>query len=184
MRQIRATARTAALISPVMALALATNAMAGVFCSHINGHCCVKADGPRHEHTSTMPHMHDHQIADTDMSDHAMEMSQGEAEVTTSSSAPLDVALMKAPVPIGENSEVVTQPDEPCSHCIVHSHVSCNSSLRVAVQNSPTYQVELFDASPVSVAPTVSAVKFLALHEHGPPGTGAPLYLIVSTFRI
>src|SRR5262249_13031235 len=99
-------------------------------------------------------------------------------------SAPLPIELATT-LPIGEdNVEAITLPNEPCSHCMMHSQSTSNLSLRVAAQSSTCYQLLAVDG-PTTVEMVVSPFPtFVELHDHGPPDSGAPLYVLVSSFRI
>jgi len=82
------------------------------------------------------------------------------------------------------NSEAVTEPNEPCSHCMMHSRSEANAPLGVILSQNNSNQVNPADCATRIVKSLPSALTFLELHDHGPPGSSAPLYVLVSAFRI
>jgi hypothetical protein len=181
------TGRIAALLSVAIALALATNAMAGVFCSHAIGHCCVHSAVAQGDKSGNAPKMHHHEMEGMESSDESMDAMYASADHSDCAQLASndDSAPMKAePAMQTEYPEAITQPDEPCSHCAVHSKVNSNSSLRVAGQNTPASQFTPMNAATVFVGQAVPIQRVLEIHDHGPPGSCAPLYVLINSFRI
>jgi hypothetical protein len=168
---IKSNKYVAALLSAVMAFALSGNAMAGFFCPHIAGrNSCAQSSSSETAKTGQMDHTHMHheRMSEMDMADHAMH-NQADGE-PSKPSAPSEIA--------------VTQKDEQCSHCMMHSQSTSTYYLRVVVQNSPSYQV-IADELPAQILISdLASPGFVELHEHGPPGERALLYVLVSSFRI
>jgi len=88
----------------------------------------------------------------------------------------------------GPNSELtdeaITQPNEPCSHCVMHSQSGASFPVSVSGQSNPTYPVDITDAASAMLRSVHPSLAFVELHDHGPPRSGAPLYVLVSSFRI
>lgn len=186
---IRRNRWAAALLSAVVVLALTGNALAPVFCPHMSGRqCCVKAV-PQPGQSVGMEHNHSHhdEMTDMDMSDHAMDMTEGQMGEASAPPTESDFNLKNnASSREGGDqlAEAITLPYEPCSHCMMHSQINQNYSLRAAIDNGASYQIIAAEApleELTSVSPTLT---FVEVHDHGPPGSSAPLYVIISSFRI
>ena len=131
-------------------------------------------------------HMDDTQMSEMDMQDMTMDMSDmrmddatSQAENNSVNNGESQVARDGQPYP-----ETITQPAEPCSHCMMHSRSGANAPLVVDTQDSNSYQA-IPAASAIQVGKSLpSALTFLDVHDHSPPGSSAPLYVLVSAFRI
>ncbi len=183
---IRQRRSVAALLSALIVLALSINAMAGVFCAHGFGlrNCCPSTSSQhKHDEDGSVPAEAGHE--DMDMSS---DMSDDQMDDANASTTEYDIHLAGANLQTAfteqNNGEAITQPNEPCSHCMMHSQSSSNSSLKVAVQNAPSYEVIAADGSTDLIIPSSPSQTFLELHDHGPPGSSPPLYILVSSFRI
>ncbi len=83
-----------------------------------------------------------------------------------------------------EGSEAITQPNEPCSHCMMHSRSAASYPLKSAVQNSFSTQIVAVESGAGTKNSVPSCLTLVDLHDHSPPGSSAPLYVLVSAFRI
>ena len=180
---------TATLLSGVVVLALTGNALAAALCPHMSGRqCCVKAVTAQLGQSASIEHDHNHhaEMSDMDMSDETMEMS--DAQIGDANVSPADAEndlASNATRPGGDQKtlEAVTEPNQPCSHCMLHSQTSPNYSLRAAIESSPSYQI--IAEVPLELSILVSPPpRFVEVHDHGPPGSLAPLYVLVGSFRI
>ncbi len=180
------------LLSALIFLGMWGNAMAAVFCPHMMGSsdCCLmqreKAhsnDRVRDSGTSMARHSMDH----THMSD--MDMPDMQMDDATASQPKLDRELLNnGALEITPNkestAEAITQPNEPCSHCMMHSRSGANFPVSIAGQHNPSYQMVAADATTGTLKSVSPSLPFVELHDHGPPGSTAPLYVLVSAFRI
>jgi hypothetical protein len=175
------------------------NAMAGVFCPHMVGgaDCCLIQTPHTHPHESardltlvaTGESMDHSQMSDMNMSGMAMDMSDAHREDVTASQPNVDSELASNNViEIAPDNQLtlesITQPNEPCSHCMMHSQSGSNTPLSVVNQKNNSYQVIPADLATGIVKSAPSSRTFLDLHDHSPPGSSAPLYVLVSAFRI
>ncbi len=170
-----------ALLSAAVMLALTVNAMATAFCSHLNGgQCCVKTAPAPSGQSANPEHHHNHhaEMSDMDTSDAAMDMS----EVQTARDNVESESIL--PAGIEQTGEAITQPVESCFHCLIHSQTNSNNSSRVAIENRPANPTIVGDAPAPFLIPSSPNPRFVEVHDHGPPGLSAPLYVLVSSFRI
>jgi len=121
-----------------------------------------------------------------DMSDDAMSMSEAqmpEADASSNASYKDSLRDISPSADDEETGEAITQPTEPCSHCMMHSQTNSNNSLRVAVDNGSFCQIVAADVQPLVLTSPQTATS-IDVHDHGPPGLTAPVYVLVSSFRI
>jgi hypothetical protein len=178
------------VLSTLIVLGLWSNALAAAFCPHIMGRsdCCLMQKVSRHSHhgtesgTSVHEHMDHAQMSDMNMQDMPMDLAEMQTDDATSQLASDPVS--DGPVQQVGSLEAVILPSELCSHCMMHSPTGPNFPLRVAGQSSASYQLIAADTSSTIVKSVPSCLTFLTLHDHGPPGSSAPLYVLVSAFRI
>jgi len=177
------------LLSAVVALALTGNALVTVFCPHMSGRqCCVKA-APAQPQSAKVEdnHSHNAEMSEMDMSDEAMDMSEAQTGAANSSRSESDSSLADyATQPAGDEqtTEVITRPTEPCSHCMMHSQTDSNYSLRAAIDNSHSYESIAADGPAEILALLSPTPRCAEVYDHGPPGSSAPLYVLVRSFRI
>jgi len=176
-----------------------SNAMAAVFCPHMMGgsDCCLMQRAKTHSHDRVrdsgtsmagddMDHRH---MSDVDMQDMPMDMPEMQVDDSTASQPKLDWELLSNSAPqITPNkqlpAEAMTEPNEPCSHCMMHSRSGANFPVSIAGQHNPSYQMVAADATTGTLKSVSPSLPFVELHDHGPPGSTAPLYVLVSAFRI
>jgi len=175
-------------MSVITMLALAGNALAAVFCPHSSGRqCCLRSLATQPEEPAGMSHNHSHDadMSKMDMSDDAMEMSGAQTDDTASRlGSEVSFSNTSNGVSDEENSEAIRQPNDQCSHCMIHSQTNLNYSLRPAIENSASDQIIAADVRIELSIPGAAAPGFIEVHDHGPPGSLAPLYVLVSSFRI
>ena len=180
----------AALMSVITMVALAGNAMAAAFCPHMSGRqCCLRSVATQPGEPADMRHNHNHShdadMSEMDMSDDALEMSGAQTDDTALRlGAKVSFSNTSNGVSEEENSEAIRQPNDPCSHCMIHSQTNLNYSLRPAIENSASDQIIAADVRIELSIPGAAAPGFIEVHDHGPPGSLAPLYVLVSSFRI
>lgn len=85
-----------------------------------------------------------------------------------------------------ESGPAVEQPEQPCSHCALHSRSTPNVLLRTATETIKRVG-DINVPHAVSVVPVVN-LSFEAIptsRAHGPPGQDSrPTYILLNTFRI
>ncbi|HMH44845.1 MAG TPA: hypothetical protein VK557_15245 [Pyrinomonadaceae bacterium] len=126
------------------------------------------------------------QMSEMDMQDMSMDMSDARMNDATSPPENNSTNTGESQVTGDEQppSEAITQPTEPCSHCMMHSQSGASAPLIVVTQDSNSYQA-VPAASVIRVGKTLSsALTFLDVHDHSPPGSSARLYVLVNAFRI
>jgi len=175
-------------LSAIVTLALTGSAMAGFFCPHLSGgHCCIKSFDSHREESAGMDHNHMHhaEMPEMDMSDDAMDMSGGSPD-DSASPVELQISNLNSLTGAGDedSSESVTQPNNPCPHCMMHSQTNSKYSLRAAMENSASYQIIAADTAIELSTPASPGPRLVEVHDHGPPGSVSPLYILVSSFRI
>jgi len=129
-----------------------------------------------------------------------MQMSEMESQDMPPSMADMDMESNASPQPNlhdllnsdfinveqSENvsDEFFTQTIDPCPHCIMHSQSLANSPLRSVALNTPTYESTAVDSSDIVMMPLPAVLSFVEVHDHGPPGSSVPRYVLVAAFRI
>src|SRR5438128_3308340 len=198
---IRYSKLAASLLSALIVLGMWDNAMAAVFCPHMMGgsDCCLMqiSHANSHHRTSesgTMNHDHmDHaSMSGMDMQDMSMDMadvqmsdmqndgtvSQPNLDRESLSDLSLEVAQSNVLTP-----EAMAQPNDPCSHCMMHSRSGARFPVSIAGQNNPSYQVVAADAATGVFKSVPPSLAFVELHDHSRPESRAPVYILVSAFR-
>src|SRR5436853_7372567 len=194
MLQVIPKGKAIAVLSALVVVGMWSNAMAALFCPHMSGtsdHCLLQNSHP-HSHGSvgnaqiSMEHMAHTQMAQMNMQDMTMDMSDMRLDEPTlpSKNSSVNNEELQVPPDSQPNSEAITQPNEPCSHCMMHSRSGADFPFRAAVQNSTGYQVIDADTTARMVNAVPSARTFLDLHDHSPPGSNAVRYVLNSAFRI
>jgi len=195
MSQVRRNSKSiAALLRALVVFAMWSNAMAGIFCPHMSGgrDCCLLQALHVHPNASVSgafaetdhKQMNHEQMSDMDMQDGSMDMSDTQTADVADSQQRLDISLADTEKSqTSSNEPAVTQPNEPCSHCMMHSRSGERFPVSI-VQNSTSYQIIAADTSTEMLNAVSSPLTFVELHDHGPPGSSAPLYVLVSAFRI
>ncbi len=194
LHSIRHSELVPAVLSAFIFLGMWSNAMAAVFCPHMMGSsdCCLMQKAKAHVHscvsdsgTSANRDDMDHaRMSDMNMQDMPVDMADMQMDDATSQPGyhPVCNGTRLFAPHLQARGQGVTQPHEPCRHCLIHSRSGANFPFRAAA--STAYQVIAGDSATRIVNAVPSALTFVELHDHGPPGSGAPLYVLVSAFRI
>ena len=185
-----------AVLSALVVVGMWSNAMAAIFCPHMSGgsdscltqnakvlHSDRASDASSSMHRN---HMHHTQMSEMDMQDMTMDMSDmrmDEPTLPPEKESVMNEALQFAR-DTQEGSEAITQPNEPCSHCMMHSRSGASYPLKSAVQNSFSTQIIAVESIAGTKNSVPSCLTLVDLHDHSPPGSSAPLYVLVSSFRI
>jgi len=194
MLQIIPKSRALAILSALVVVGMWTNAMAALFCPHMSGssdHCLMESSHPQSHGSVADPqtsteHMHRTQMSEINMQDMTMDMSDMRMDNTTSPPENESVKneALQFTRDTQESSEAITQPNEPCSHCMMHSGSGASYPLKSAVQNSFSTQIIAVESIAGTKSSVPSCLTLVDLHDHSPPGSSAPLYVLVSSFRI
>jgi hypothetical protein len=184
------------LLSGLVFLAMCSNGLGWAFCPYLSGrsHRCVTEGSFSQSQTTlgdtTITHEHHGamQMSDMDLEDMVMDMSNMETEDGGSSEAKMRDFLSSEARNFTrfdpQVAEAITQPTEPCSHCVMHSRSWANSPLYSSLVNSSLSR-SIVPASPmVVVTPVSSPLTLFDVHDHGPPGLTGMRYILNSTFRI
>ena len=196
MLQVVPKGKALAILSALVVVGMWSNAMAAVFCPHMSGSsdCCLMQTAKvlhsdrRRDASSSMPRdqVNHTQMSEMDMQDMTMDtsdMRMDEPTLPPEKESVMNEALQLAR-DAQESSEAITQPNEPCSHCMMHSQSGANFTLKSAVQNSFSTQIVAVESIAGTKNSVLSCGTRVDLHDHSPRGSSAPLYVLVSTFRI
>ena len=180
----------AAWLSAIVLLSLWTTAMAGVFCPHTRGgrDCCLLAQSRVHSQAVApdlqVPIEHadiqQGQMSDMDMEDTSMDMAE---MLRPSAEQDSDIDMTKVSAPADSEELALTQENEPCSHCMMHSRSSERFPASFA-ENNLSDQIISADTSATSLNTLSAALGIVVLHDHGPPGSVAARYILDGSFRI
>ena len=155
-------------------LALCNNTIFWTFCPHLS----VKSTHCRIQQSSSSSHInmsHEHD-GDMEMSDMHEEEPPFEAS-TTAEAKTGNLSDIESPPGF-------TDPEQSCSHCIMHPESVLNSpAAPILVNNSTSHDIAPAASSIVS-ALVRSSVTFVHVHDHGPPGLNGSRYILNSSFRI
>ena len=194
MLQVIPKSKALAVLSALVVVGMWTNAIAAVFCPHMSGgahHCLTESSHP-HSHGSVadpqtaLEHMDHRQMSEMNMQD--MTVNTSDLLMENAKSQPENDSLSKAELQVvpdaQPNSESITQPNEPCSHCMMHSGSGASYPLKSAVQNSFSTQIIAVESIAGAKSSVPSCLTLVDLHDHSPPGSSAPLYVLIGAFRI
>jgi uncharacterized protein involved in copper resistance len=194
MLQVIPKSKALAVLSALVIVGMWSNAIAAVFCPHMGGssnHCLMESSPP-HSHGSisdpetSVEHMSHTQMSEMDMQD--MTMDRSDMRMDQPTLPPEKESVMNEALQFArdaqESSEAITQPNEPCSHCMMHSRSGASYPLKSAVQNSFSTQIVTVESIAETKKSVPSCLTLVDLHDHSPPGSSAPLYVFVSAFRI
>src|SRR5262245_30016488 len=180
-------------LSPVLCglvfLAVWNNTILWTFCPHLSAksrHCLTReSSSPSHinANSRTMSHEHYSDMAMSDMDEEGMPFEASTtAETRTGSLSITDV--QPAPVFDPLLAETITDSQESCSHCVMHSQSGANSpSAPVVLNNSASHDI-VAAASGIVWASVASPLNFVDIHDHGPPGLNSSRYILNGAFRI
>ena len=148
-------------------LALCGNAIVWTFCPHLNArssHCFSKELSNTSADSASMRHEHHAGMA---MDKEAMPL-ESASDITSPTEQLLSIGI--------------TQSQNSCSHCVIHS--AGNSPSKPMALNNSGSQTIAPAASMNLVAPAALPRVFVDIHDHGPPGLHSSRYILNSTFRI
>src|SRR5438132_4163043 len=192
MLQVILKSKALAVLSALVVIGMWSNAIAAVFCPHMSGssdHCLMQSSHP-HSHGSvadpqtSMEHMDHTQMSEVDTRDTTMDMSDMRMDQPTLPPEKESVMNEGFARDAQESSEAITQPNEPCSHCMMHSRSGASYPLKSAVQNSFSTQIIAVESIAGTKSSVPSCLTLVDLHDHSPPGSSAPLYVLGSSFGI
>ena len=183
-----------AVLSALIVLGMWSNAIAGVFCPHMRGgsDCCLMQTSHDHSQervSDASPSMnHDHmdhaQMADMDMDDMTME-ADTQTDDATVSQPKLDHELLSGLALSNDSTnEAIAPSNESCSHCMMHSPSGASFPVSISGQSTPSQQFGAADVGTGTFKNVAPSLAFVDLHDHSPPGSSAPLYVLISAFRI
>ena len=167
--------------------------MAAFFCPHMSGSsdsCLMQNAKVLHsdrarDASSSVPrdHLNHTQMSEMDMQDMTMDMSDMRMDEPKENGSVMNEALQFAR-DAQEGSDAITQLNEPCSHCMMHSRSGASYPLKSAVQNGFSTQIVAVEPIAGTKNSIPSCLTLVDLHDHSPPSSSAPRYVLVSTFRI
>jgi hypothetical protein len=170
-------------------LALGNNAIFWTVCPHLSArsrHCSTReTSSPSHINadSQTMSHEHHRDMAMSDMDQDELPVeasTTAEAETDNISISDIQPFRVFDP-PVGDT---ITDSQQSCSHCMMHSESGMNSpSAPMVLNNSAPHDIVTAASSIVWVS-VASPLTFVDFHDHGPPGLNASRYILNSTFRI
>ena len=180
----------AAPLTAIVIMALWGNALAAVFCPHMSGgKCCftlqphIHSEGGSRDDSAAEPVPEHHgQMCDMESEDSPMDMAHAH-DAVPESAIDFQPIIVTDAARVYSNVEAVTQANDPCSHCMMHSR---------AVDRFPTSLVAGIgaDTSVLTNTGATSLGSLSAVHapvelrDHSPPGSRTPLYGLVGSFRI
>lgn len=188
------------LLSGLVLFAMFINSVIWVFCPHMSG----SSDGCFARHFAAEPHKHFDNVGMEKMHCADMQMAQMHMESMPVDKRVTDVddASSENPSSASETESIadttsfrfteiqrtvassVSQPSDPCSHCMMHSQSQASARLQTVATSSSSSDMTATDSS-VTVVDALPAVSsFVEVHEHGPPGPTTPRYVLVGSFRI
>jgi hypothetical protein len=177
------------LLSGLVLLAMLSDAAAWVFCPYMVGssHRCGSQNSVPQARKVVEGAAMDHSHC-TEMQMSEMDLSNMEMDDATTSEFEahelLDSELINPNLTNGMMDAAITQSREPCSHCIMHSRFDANSASRAIVVSSSSCESCAGDSAVVVVIAPSSLINLVEIHDHGPPGSSNPHYLLNNTFRI
>ncbi len=154
MLQVIPKRKAVAILSALVVVGMWSNAMAAVFCPHMSG----SSDSCLTQNAKVL---HSDRARDASSSMHPSQMNHTQM-------SEMDMQEL----------------NEPCSHCMMHSRSGASYPLKSAVQNSFSTQIVAVESIAGNKNSVLSCLTLVDLHDHSPPGSSAPLYVLVSAFRI
>jgi hypothetical protein len=169
--------------------ALWNNLILWTFCPHLSArprHCLTEeslSSSDTSASRATISHEHHRDMAMSEMDEE--EVAREGATTAESKSSNLSITDIKALSRFEAIfSEAITDSQESCSHCMMHSQSGVNSpSTAMVLSNSPPHDIAAA-ASSVVWSPVASPLTFVDVHDHGPPGLNSSRYILNSSFRI
>ncbi len=181
------------LLSAVVILALSSNTIILVACPHL-GHSrtclsdpATKKGGVKHEGTEQV-NCHDMQSSDMDVQAMPMDMSNMDMEDAATSESKTYGSLNAEPITKASiervNAAVITQSTETCAECVMHSRSDASSPSPAVALSNASLQSSAADSTVDLETALSSIISFVDIHDHGPPGSSSPRYVLNKIFRI
>lgn len=129
-----------------------------------------------------MSHEHYDDLAMSDMDEEEMPFEASTtAEARTGNFSITDVEHFPVFDPL--LATTITDSQQSCSHCMMHSQSGANSSAPVVPNNSGAHGI-VAAAPGIAWASVASPLTLVDIHDHGPPGLNSSRYILNSSFRI
>ena len=93
-------------------------------------------------------------------------------------------AAASNPSPIVIEVGSFSQPEEGCTHCMMHSQNIPAESLGTALPTGTSHEVAAAENAAAQIKSPGPLVSILDLHDHGPPGPSSARHLLTNVFRI
>ena len=174
------------LLGGLVALAVWSNAVIWMLCPHVSGSLsrCFEQQSVTHSHETLKDpgaeHMHAMSMPNMDM--------QGMDMEDISTSQPKTDRILNSETenlpPVNDLMAALTQSRYPCSHCVMHSRSDANSASQTVALSSLSNENIAADSSAQVVTALPWLITVIDIHDHGPPGSGNPRYVLNSTYRI
>src|SRR2546429_7561110 len=114
-----------------------------------------------------MEHTDHTQMSEMDMQDMTMDISDTRMDNATSQAENDSIKNEALQVTRdAQEGEAITQPNEPCSHCMMHSRSGASYPLKSVVQNSSSNQIVTVDSRAGTDNNVPSCLTFVELHDH------------------
>lgn len=155
-------------------LALSNNAVVWTICPHLNArsHDCFSEELSNTSADSATMRHEDH--ADMAMDEEAMPLESATGYVASDIKPSTEQLL----------SIAITESQNSCSHCTMHSPSTVNSPSTPMARNNSGSQAIAPAASMNLLASAALPRVFVDINDHGPPGLHSSRYILNSTFRI
>jgi len=188
--------RASQLLSGLVVLALCSNAGAWVFCPYMSGssHRCITRNPVSHSHgvlaDRPTEYMHHAGMEMSEMESPDMSKDRADVEMTSSSASHSDhLDSLNGDFSDGARAELVrdeliAQSFDSCSHCMMHSESQANSRWRTVAISTSSSHITPGDSAVIVVNALPAVSSFVEVHDHGPPGSTIPRYVLVGAFRI
>lgn len=180
-------------VSMIVMLSMGSHALAAVLCPHVGGseEACVTDEIKGHAEAKppdvAAPAGNDSpEASHCHRTETTKPAADSQAEFVAESSAG---TVAEAPINNGstENlrpSEAVTQTDDDCAHCMMHSQKDPAGWSLVVVQSRGAHETGPAGSTDVAAKASQATVSFLDIHDHSPPGASNARYLLLNIFRI
>ena len=173
------------------------HAFAAVFCPHPMGRECCFAKAPDHTHATSHQNaaMLDTPMGSMQMDDmHGVQMNEMAIDDMAMPDRGTDGSTMKGMsaisyLPVGDNESLanrIGQPMESCPHCLSHSGIlnAPISSLSLPDQSSKDLGLVPLLVSRFLIPAATTLAQIGPPRDHAPPGSSAPLYILINVFLI
>src|SRR5574338_200631 len=163
-------------------IALWNNTILCTFCPHLSArshHCLTgKSSSPSrlNANSRTMSHENHRDMAMSEMDEEELSLeSSTTSETKTGNLSLADIEPFPAFDPLVAN--IITDSQESCSRCIMHSQSGANSPAPMVLNNSASHGIVTAACNNVW-ASVPSAATFVDIYDHGPPGLNSSRYIL------